>query len=217
MPTESTRSYRSPLRADQARATRRRIRDAADAQFLEHGYGATSMDDVAAAAGVARQTVFSAFGSKAGLLRDVVDVRLAGDDAPVPLAERPFVQRIWEATDPVTAIALQAEGMVAVGARIAPVWEVLTGAAGTDPEIAGLVRSYEDGRLADIGVVVDVVAGLGALAPGRSVRRAKEAVWLLSGPSVIAAALDRGWSKPAIAQWLRECMEGVLLAAGSTE
>jgi AcrR family transcriptional regulator len=207
----STRPYRSPLRADQARATRRRIRDAADALFLARGYAATSMDDVAAAAEVARQTVFSAFGSKSKLLREVVDVRLAGDDAPVPLAERPLARRMWEATDPVEAIRLQAEAIVEVGARIAPLWGVLTAAAGTDPEIAAVVRASEEARLADLGMVVDVVAGLGALAPGRSPRRAKEAVWLLAGPGVVADALARGWSRAALTQWLRDCMQAVLL------
>lgn len=206
-----TRSYRSPLRADQARATRRRIREAADDLFLERGYAATSMDDVAAAAAVARQTVFSAFGSKSKLLRDVIDVRLAGDDAPVPLAERPLAQRMRAATDPLEAIRLQAEAIVEVGARIAPLWTVLVAAAGTDPEIAAVVRSYEDARLADIGMVVDVVAGLGALAPGRGRRRAKEAIWLLSGPGVIADSLARGWSRAALSEWLRDCMGAVLL------
>ena len=58
----ATRAYRSTLRADQARETRRRIREAADSLFLDHGYVATSMDDIAKSAGVSRQTVFSAFG-----------------------------------------------------------------------------------------------------------------------------------------------------------
>ena len=211
MSPPSTRRYRSPLRADQAWATRARIREAADDLFLERGYPATSMDDVATEAGVARQTVFSAFGSKAGLLRDVIDVRLAGDDAPVPLAERPLARRMWEATDPVEAIGLQAEAMVAVGSRVVPLWPVLLGAAGADAEIAAVVRAYEEARLADVGMVVDVVAGLGAPAPGRSRRRAKEAVWLLSGPSVVADALDRGWSKTALEAWLCECMRALLL------
>ena len=62
------------------------------------------MDEIAEAAGVARQTVFSAYGSKARLLKEVVDVRLAGDDEPLSIAERPAAQRMLASTDPVDAI-----------------------------------------------------------------------------------------------------------------
>src|SRR5215510_5070143 len=126
------RAYRSTLRAEQARETRRRIRAAADGLFLERGYVDVSMDDVARAAGVARQTVFTAFGSKAKLLKEVVDVRIAGDDEPLSIAERPAAQRILAATDPVDAIRRQAELIVETTSRVAPLWPAITAAAGSD-------------------------------------------------------------------------------------
>ncbi|MDQ5840364.1 MAG: TetR/AcrR family transcriptional regulator, partial [Chloroflexota bacterium] len=45
-------------RAERARLTRRRIIDAAAELFLERGYGATMLDQVAGRAGVAVQTVY---------------------------------------------------------------------------------------------------------------------------------------------------------------
>src|SRR5918911_3683012 len=107
-----SRPYRSALRADQARETRRRIRTAADALFLARGYTDVSMDEIARAAGVARQTVFSTYGSKAKLLKEVIDVRLAGDDEPVSIIERPAAQRMLASTDPVGAIRRQAKLIV---------------------------------------------------------------------------------------------------------
>jgi AcrR family transcriptional regulator len=208
---KGSRPYRSPLRSDQARETRRRVRDAADRLFLEHGYAATSMDDVARRAGVSRQTVFSAFGSKAGLLKEVLDVRLAGDDEPLSIEERPDAQRMFASTDPVEAVRLQAKIVVDVMLRIAPVWPALTGGASTDPELAELFRFYDEGRLDGIGRIVDVVAGLGALRKGRSKQKAKEAVWLLSGPGPMVAALDRGWSRGDIERWFADCLVALLL------
>ncbi len=59
----TSRSYRSPLREEQARLTQRRILDATYALLLQQGYTAMTMAGVAAAAGVSAQTVYKAFGS----------------------------------------------------------------------------------------------------------------------------------------------------------
>ena len=78
--TESVKPRLS--RAEQARATRRRIIAAAAAQFVAHGYGATLLDQVAEQAGVAVQTVYFHFGNKRTLLKEALDLAAAGDDAP---------------------------------------------------------------------------------------------------------------------------------------
>ncbi len=205
------RRYRSTLRAEQAQDTRRRIRAAADALFLERGYRDVSMDDIAKAAGVARQTVFSAFGSKAGVLKDVLDVRLAGDDAPLSIAERPAARRMLAATDPTDAIRRQAKIIVDAGARVAPLWPAVREAAATDTEIAELLRFYDDARHEGIGTVVDVVANLGALRRGRSRAKAKDAVFLLTDPSTIYEARQLGWSPAEIERWYTDCLTVLLL------
>lgn len=63
--------------------------DAAHELFVTKGWAGTGMREMAAAAGVAIETVYSHFTSKRGLLRAVVDGAVTGDEAPVPLAERP--------------------------------------------------------------------------------------------------------------------------------
>ena len=72
---------------------------AATARFLQGGYVSTTIEDVAAAAGVAVQTVYYAFGTKPRLLSAVLDARIAGDLDPLPIAERPWVAAIGERTD----------------------------------------------------------------------------------------------------------------------
>jgi AcrR family transcriptional regulator len=156
-----SRSYSLSLRAEHARDTRRRIRASAETLFLARGYTDVSMAEIAQSAGVARQTVFSAYGSKAKLLKDVFDVRLAGDDEALSIAERPAVQRLLAATDAMDAIRRAARIIVDVNGRVASLWLAITEASASDPEIAELIRVHDKARHNDIGVIVDVAAALG--------------------------------------------------------
>ena len=72
MAPDATRPYASPLRAEQAAATRDRIVDAAVA-LLQHGDAAFSMQDVAAQAGVSVRTAYRAFPTKEDLLLGVLN------------------------------------------------------------------------------------------------------------------------------------------------
>src|SRR3954468_13047533 len=92
MPDGGKRSYTSGLRAAQALRTRAQIVAAAAALFVDHGYAATTIDAIAAAAGVSRKTVFTSVGSKAALIRLAYDQAIAGDDDPAPLRERPTIK-----------------------------------------------------------------------------------------------------------------------------
>lgn len=61
---------------------RRRILDAAIAVFGERGYAATSTGQIAAAAGASKETLYSYFGDKAGLLRAALTSLIAAPDRP---------------------------------------------------------------------------------------------------------------------------------------
>src|ERR671928_1326692 len=89
---ERKRGYNSPLRAEQAQRTRAAVLDAAGRCFLDKGYAATTMKDIAAEAGVSVQTVFGQ-GSKAALLLACVDRAVVGDDEEVPLRQRDLFVR----------------------------------------------------------------------------------------------------------------------------
>jgi TetR/AcrR family transcriptional repressor of mexJK operon len=62
---------------------RRAIVEAATAAFLDHGYGGTSMDAVAAAAGVSKQTVYQHFGDKQRLFRELIAATVQSASDPV--------------------------------------------------------------------------------------------------------------------------------------
>ena len=99
------RAYDSPRRRQQAQATRRAVLEAARELFTEHGYVATTIGAVAARAGVSPETVYAAFGNKRSLLSELLDVAIVGDDAPVPVLERPWVQQLRAEEETVLFVA----------------------------------------------------------------------------------------------------------------
>jgi hypothetical protein len=83
-PVNPRRSYDASGRQAQARESRLAVLRAARRLFLERGYALTTMAAVAASAGVSVETVYKAFGNKAGLVKAVFDSDIVGDDEPVP-------------------------------------------------------------------------------------------------------------------------------------
>src|SRR5713101_8049172 len=68
------RSYNGTLRQEQAQMTRGRILDAARRLLVNGTYSSVTMEDIAAEAGVAYQTVYAIFGSKARLAQRLVEI-----------------------------------------------------------------------------------------------------------------------------------------------
>jgi AcrR family transcriptional regulator len=79
--TEVKRQRTPSLRAERAQVTRRRIADAARGLFAARGYGATTLEAIAAEAGVAVQTVYAVHQSKAGILRALLETVLRQPEA----------------------------------------------------------------------------------------------------------------------------------------
>src|SRR5258707_3090183 len=73
---------RGTRRAEQARATRRRIAGQAQELFLRQGYAATTLDQIASKAGVAMQTVYLHFGNKGTLLKHALDMLAVSAEQP---------------------------------------------------------------------------------------------------------------------------------------
>lgn len=206
------RRYSSATRSEGARATRRAIVTTAGALFIERGYAATSLADIAAAAGVARPTVFAAFGSKGALLRRVLDEGLAGDDAPVPVADRPWFQPVWDASTPAAVLDAYAEVCLVIARRAAPLFEAVRRAADDAPEAAELWQTLQDNRRAGAKTVVARAQQLGPLAPDLNLDTATDIVWVYNDPAHYAAlVLQQGWTERAFRLWLATTMRKTLL------
>lgn len=204
------RAYRSDVRAEGARRTRRLIVAAATDLFCANGYARTSMAAVAKVAGVARPTVIAAFGSKPALLQVVLDQAMVGDDEPVPVAERPWFGPVWEATSAEDALDAYAQVCTVIGSRAARLFEVVRRASDTAPEVAALWARLQRNRRAGADMVVGHLATLGPLPRPRRV--AVDSLWVLNDAALYhALVLDCGWSDRRFTRWLGDQMRAAVL------
>jgi AcrR family transcriptional regulator len=208
-----TRRYRSALREQQAVATRRAILDAARELFLAHGYGATTIEQVAERANVSKPSVFAAVGNKQTLLAAVRTVALRGDDAPIPVAEREPFQAVLDERDPYRAVELEVEHLADLWARYADIKEVLRGAASSgEPALRELWAAGEQERLIAAERFIVALRGKGALREGIDKDTATDIVWLLMAPeNYRALTRERGWSMQRYKQWLTDTLTVALL------
>src|SRR3954453_20825023 len=151
--SDRKRVYNSPLRAEQAQRTRAAVLDAASRCFLDRGYAATTMKDVAAEAGVSVQTVFGP-GSKAALLLACVDRAVVGDDEEAPLAQRELFRRVVEDPDRAAKLAAAREMARTYVPLTIPMIRVFADAAAGDAEVAEAWAEYERRRLQDNRVLI---------------------------------------------------------------
>jgi AcrR family transcriptional regulator len=206
--------YASQVRDEQARRTRRAIVTAAHDLFLAQGYAATTIDGIAAAAHVSRRTVFNSVGGKAALLKLALDWAFVGDDEPVALAERPAVKAIVADPDPRRSLLLWVRAATEIAGRIAPLGEVLTAAADTDPAVAELVAGSSRNRLLGATAFIRYLASLDGLADGMTEQCGAELCWALTdGHLYQLLVAQRGWSTADFSRWLYDTLAAALLPA----
>jgi AcrR family transcriptional regulator len=207
------RAYSSPLRAEQTALTRRRILDAAGALFAERGYLGTTLAAVAAAAHVSVQTVYNVVGGKAQVLKAVYDVVLAGDDEPVPIADRPIARAVVEATDGRDCLTRYAVMGRVLGERTLPLVSMLLAQAATgDADLAAFAETIEGERaIATAGVARHVAEHFG-LRPGLDIGEASDLLWALTSPDLADRLVRRrGWGWDRFQEWLGTAMADALL------
>jgi AcrR family transcriptional regulator len=205
------RHYASALRVQQARATRRVVVGAARDLFVRRGWTATSVEHVAAAAGVSRATVFTV-GGKAELLKLAYDTAIGGDDEDIAVADRPSVRELAAAPDLDTLVARYVELDVATGARVAGIYVALRAAADADERVRALFADVQAQRLVGASGFVATLAERGGLRPGLDQERAADVLWTLLDPGLYAALVeDRGWPSERFAAWLEETLRAQLL------
>jgi len=206
------RGYDSPRRRGQAAETRRTILDAAGQLFSERGYAATAMPAVAAQAGVAVKTVYLAFGTKAGVLHALWDVRRGGDDQPVPGAGRPWYRQLLAAEDPHLLVRAAARQSRVTKEHAGDVLRIIRQAAVTEPALADLWDRIETEFRAILAGVAERLDALGSLAPGIDAKSATDLLWTLNHPDTWQLLVRGcGWSPDRYEQWVGETLSAQLL------
>ena len=198
------RRRRSPLREQQAAQTKRAVVQAAHDLFVANGWAATGMREVAATAGVAIETVYSHFSSKRGLLRAVVDAVAVGDDAPVPLAQRPEFLAMGQGSRE-ARIRAAAQLTAAVELRTAAVAKLLREGATADDDIAEMLRALRRRQRND------VAAGLGLILGRPPTEAERDGVWAIVSHEVCFLLVEEcGWTAQQYEAWIETTLERVI-------
>ena len=209
---KSGRHYDSALRKEQARQTRVAILEAAQGLFAERGYASSTIEAIAAKAGVAVDTVYASFGSKRGVLSALLDLRVGGDDQPIALLDRPGPQGVRRELSQRRQIAAFAADVTEIIERVRPVDDIIRSAAAVDGEIAALRSSVQESRFQNIRQFVGWVAGNGSLRGGISENDAAAIVWSLTSPELHRLLrVDRAWASGRYSEWLAETLTRTLL------
>jgi AcrR family transcriptional regulator len=191
------RAYHSPRREQQAAATRRAILDGAARLFDEHGYPATTMEAIAAGAGVSLKTVYLAFATKSGLLRGLWDLQLKGDQEEAGVAERPWYQAVLAEPDPRRQLRLAAHNSRVVKERISGVLKVIRSAAPVDRDAAALWRLIQTDFYDNQRAIVLTVRDLRL-----DIEKATDILWTLNHPDVwLLLVGERGWTPEEFESW----------------
>jgi AcrR family transcriptional regulator len=193
-------------REARARETRRRIVGAATASFLERGYHATTIESIAARAGVAAATVYQAFGSKAAVLARALDETIVGDDDTSPLLERDWVTTARSEPDPRRRLQMVVEGASRVAVRTAELKAVARVAAGSEPAVHELLHRDDARRLITQRVLVEIVIG------GPPTESAVAIFYELVNSSAYLLATEQlGWDERTWRAWLVDVLARQLL------
>ncbi|HEY8548146.1 MAG TPA: TetR family transcriptional regulator [Acidimicrobiales bacterium] len=188
-------------RRERSRRTRARVVGAATDLFVADGYLATTVEAVAARAGVAVQTVYYVFGTKSNLLAAVLDTRIVGDDEPLALLERPWVDTVAHAPDGRSAIGSLVRECVTILERVAPVYEAVRRAS-ADPDVGALLVDNRSRRRSDERRLVEMVAEAGHLRPDVDVDTAADIVYgVLNEEVFLLLTADCGWPTERFRAW----------------
>jgi AcrR family transcriptional regulator len=206
------RAYDSSRRQEQARVQRRRILECARRRFLENGYAGTTLGAIASDAGVSVETIYKAFRNKAGVLKEVFDFSVAGDDEPVPMIERDHAHWMRAEPDPRKKLAMFAVHMSESMPRAAPIFLLARAAASSEPEIQKLVAQWRAGQLHGLGLLAAHLDEGGHLRPGLDRNKARDLLWTINSTEVYdLLVLERGWTPEQYREFLAQSMIDALL------
>ena len=170
---------------------------------MSDGYVATTIEGIAAEAGVSAKTVYDAFATKPGLLRGVWDLALKGDTDDAPVERATVVPASsGRARSRARMVKLIVRHSVDVKQRIGPVLRVIRAASSVDDDSAALWALIQSDFHANQRALVDAIAKRKGLKVGLSVDRATDILWMLNHPDTWLALHDeRGWSAKEFEKW----------------
>jgi AcrR family transcriptional regulator len=211
MVTEVKRSYDASGRREQARARRLAMVLAARDLFEQDGFRLTTIAAVAARAGVSEQGVYKSFGSKAALAKAVFDLVIAGDDQPIPVAERPAQLSIQDEPDVRGKIEMFAAGLAERQARSAKVQILIRDGRHVDDSLAPVWAKLADEGLTGMTMLGRHLLGTGQLREGIDLAEVRDVLWnYLQIDAYERLVLTQGWPLHQYERWLAHAIASAL-------
>jgi AcrR family transcriptional regulator len=184
---------------------------AAHELFAEHGYAGTRMADVAASAGVAVQTVYFTFHTKAELLQACFDRAVLGAEDPRPPQQQPWYAEMLAAPSGAEALRHFAAGNGSILARVARLASVVA-AARHEAEAVAVNERSEGLRRDGYREVVEDLAERFGLADGLEIEPGTDVLLTLGGPAIyVSLVVDYGWTHDAYVDWVASVAASTLL------
>lgn len=204
--TPDRRVYESPVRQRQADDTRKRIADAARKLLEETGYAGMTIPAVAKAAEVAVPTVYAIFGSKKGIVSELLDTARFGDTYQTLITEARKV------TDPMELLEFPPRFARQIYESEIPVENLLRGAGMVAPELAAVEDERNCQRYDSQLMVIDALDRAGLLRDGLSREAARAVLWSLTSREMFRMLVrEREWTADQYEQWLKETLRRELV------
>jgi AcrR family transcriptional regulator len=184
---------------------------AARTLFMERGYAATSVSDIARAARVSVDTLYASVGRKPQLLLAVHDMELAGGGAPVDAEQRDYVRRIRETPSAAGKIAVYASSLGELLPRTVPLLEALREAGRTDPECDRVYRAVAERRAANMLRFAEDLRRTGELRDDLDDETVAALVWSMNAPEYFRLLEARGRTPDQYAALVRDVWSRALL------
>jgi len=204
------RRYTSVLRQKKADDTRRRIIEVARSLFAKEGIDRVTIGKIARRAKVAEPTVYAAFKSKAGILREIMEKAIFSAHY---LAA---TDKLDETADPIALLRLTANIARTIYENEAREIGLLRGASMFSPELRKLELEFENARFELQRKRVELLNERSALPSGMSVASARRIMWMYTSREVYRMlVVEGGWSPDEFEAWLAETLVSALLADAS--
>jgi AcrR family transcriptional regulator len=208
------RAYNSPARRLNAEQTRAAILAAARKLFLDRGYAAATMSEIAKSAGVVLDTVYASVGPKPTLFRLLVESALSGRNEAVPAEEREYVRAIRAEPEAERKLEIYAHAVAALQPRLAPLIRVLQVAANSDSDLRSLWREISQRRAANMRKLARDLDATGRLRRDLSIDEVADVVWSMNGPEYYWLLVEeRGWTVERFEAWLADSWKRLLLGS----
>jgi AcrR family transcriptional regulator len=207
---KASRRYDASNRQAQALRNREAVLEAAQRQFLESGYAATTIAAIAAEASVSVETIYKGFGGKPGLVRAIYERGLSGRE-PVPAFQRSDAMR-EDTSDPHAIMRNWGVLVSEVSSTVAPIVRLVRAAAVTDPDMAELLKSANDIREQRARHHARFLKQRGYLREGLTLTHATDILWTATSDELYDLLVtQRGWSLPRFARFLGDYLTAALL------